>query len=66
MLQDVQALSTDEREQFIRLLALQLLPDADEATTGERSLAALTESTREEDWSMFYPEEPAYRRRSGQ
>ena len=29
----------------------------DDASVGKRGLAALTESTRADDWSLYYPDE---------
>lgn len=58
ILEQARRLSIDEREQLLRLLSAEGFVDGadDEAACGERGLAAWTESTRNEDWSMFYPE----------
>jgi len=58
ILEQTKALSPTEREQLLRLLSTQSFghgPD-DETAVGTRGLAAWTESTRGDDWSMFYPD----------
>jgi hypothetical protein len=58
ILEQARGLSPAEREQLVRLLAAQAYSEGadDEAAVGKRGLAAWTESTRGEDWSMFYPQ----------
>jgi hypothetical protein len=58
ILRDAQALSADELSQLLAALLAEnaRASDADEAAAGQRGLASWTESTREEDWSAFYPE----------
>jgi len=58
ILEQTKALSPTEREQLLRHLSTQSCgqgPD-DETAVGTRGLAAWTESTRGDDWSMFYPD----------
>ena len=58
ILRDARALSADELAQLLAALLAESASadDADEAGAGQRGLAAWTESTRDEDWSAFYPE----------
>ena len=58
ILEQANGLSPIERERLLQLLSAQAFGDFvdDEAAVGKRGLAALTESTRDEDWSVFYPD----------
>lgn len=58
ILEQARGLSPAEREQLVRLLAAQTFSEGtdDEAAVGNRGLAAWRDSTRGEDWSMFYPQ----------
>jgi hypothetical protein len=57
ILQQASALPRDERARLAKLLFEQLEAEADseEMAIGQRGLTALAESTREEDWTEFYP-----------
>jgi len=58
VLEQANGLSTVEREQLLHLLSAQAFGESvdDDAAVGTRGLAAWTESTQDEDWSMFYPD----------
>lgn len=58
ILEQANGLSPVEREQLLRRLLEEAFTGApeDEARVGRRGLSAWTESTRGEDWSMYYPE----------
>ncbi len=58
ILKEVDCLSVNERAQLVRMLleAMERDAEADEIATGQRGLAAWTDSTRDESWSDFYPE----------
>ena len=58
ILEQANGLSPLERERLLQLLSAQAFGDGvdDEAGVGKRGMAALTESTRGEDWSNFYPD----------
>jgi hypothetical protein len=58
ILEQANGLSPVEREQLLHLLSAQAFGHGvdDEAAVGKRGLAAWTESTQAEDWSMFYPD----------
>jgi hypothetical protein len=58
ILNDARGLSADELAKLLAALLLEQSPssaEGDERLTGERGLAAWTESMRGEDWSEFYP-----------
>ena len=58
ILQTTETLTEEERKALISgLLEQQLSFRADDLAVGQWGLAALTESTRNEDWSDDYPEE---------
>lgn len=54
---DARALPPEDRIRLARMLMPEgaARNDADEIGVGERGLAAWTDSTRNEDWSEFYP-----------
>ena len=58
ILEQANGLSPVQREQLVRLLSAQAFAQGgdDEAGAGKRGLVAWTESTQDEDWSMFYPD----------
>ncbi len=58
ILEQANRLSPVEREQVLHLLSVQAFGNSvdDDAAVGNRGLAAWTESTQAEDWSMFYPD----------
>lgn len=58
ILKQTDGLSPDQREQLVHLLSAQAFSQGgdDKAAIGKRGLAAWTESTQDEDWSMFYPD----------
>ena len=58
ILEQANGLSPIEREQLLQLLSAQAFGDGvdDEPGVGKRGVVALTESTRGEDWSTFYPD----------
>lgn len=51
------ALSPAEQLELVKFLMERLAAEseADEIAVGQRGLAAWTESSREEDWTPFYP-----------
>ncbi len=57
LLREAQALSPTELAKFLGALMEQAdrEADVDTAAVGQRGLAAWTGSTRDEDWSAFYP-----------
>ena len=58
ILKDASSLSVDERRRLIELLCRQLDNSHEtEEAAGRRGLAAWTDSTRDEDWSPYYPPE---------
>jgi hypothetical protein len=57
ILEEAKLLSPSEREKLMAALAEQAAADAEsDAAVAQRGLAYLTESTRSEDWSEFYPD----------
>ena len=58
ILEQANGLSPVEREQLLHRLSAQAFGESvdDEAAVGKRGLTAWTESTQDEDWSMFYPD----------
>jgi len=58
ILEQTNGLSTVEREQLLHLLSTQAFGESvdDDAAVGKHGLTAWTESTQDEDWSMFYPD----------
>ena len=58
ILEQTNGLTPPERKELLRMLAAQTFGhSADgEAAVGQRGLAAWAESTRGEDWSMYYPD----------
>lgn len=60
------ALDEAERLRLARMLLAETRSGAsdDDAAVGRRGLASLTASTREEDWSDFYPPELQSRKAS--
>ena len=58
ILKKAQSLSANERAELVAVLLQQAACDAetDEMATGQRGLAAWTESTQNESWAEFYPE----------
>jgi hypothetical protein len=58
ILEQANGLSPVEREQLLHRLSAKAFGDSvdDEASVGMRGLAMWTESARDEDWSMFYPD----------
>ncbi len=58
ILEQANGLSPSEREELLRLLSTHGFSDdtEEEAAVGRRGLAAWTQSTQVENWSMFYPD----------
>jgi hypothetical protein len=58
ILEQANGLSSVQREQLVRLLSAEAFSQGgdDEAAVGKRGLATWTESTQDEDWSMYYPD----------
>jgi len=58
ILEQANGLSPAEREELLRRLAAQAFGASaeDDDAVGNRGLAAWTESTRGEEWAMFYPD----------
>jgi len=58
ILEQAKDLSPIEIESLLRELSAHALsqPGDDDASVGKRGLSAWTESTRNEDWSAFYPD----------
>lgn len=64
IIEEAKLLSGSEREQLIEALKRQSISDRDDdVSVAQRGLAYLTDSSREEDWSAFYPE--SLRRKAG-
>ena len=59
ILKEIDLLSDKDKTALVeKLLHLSLPePDADEIATGQRGLNAWTESTRNESWAEFYPDD---------
>lgn len=56
ILEEAKSLTPHDRERLVELLRRHLFADGDtDAAIGARGLTELTESTRNEDWSEFYP-----------
>lgn len=56
ILRQAESLTEGEfNELLAALLERSSTPDADDLLTGARGLHNLTESTRDDDWSAFYP-----------
>ncbi|MEE9295099.1 MAG: hypothetical protein V3W34_09105 [Phycisphaerae bacterium] len=58
ILKEVDCLSVGARAQLVQILLAEMErnAEADEVATGQRGLAAWTESTANESWSDFYPD----------
>lgn len=59
ILEQADALSQAEREQLLQMLSARVFSQGagdDDSAAGQRGLALWTESTRGEDWSMYYPD----------
>lgn len=59
ILQQARSLSPPELEELMKVLSSFAFDgrEEDDAAVGRRGLAALTESTKDEDWSTYYPDE---------
>lgn len=59
ILEQAKRLSPPELEELMKALSSFLFDGSgeDDAAVGRRGLIALTESTKDEDWSMYYPDE---------
>ena len=57
IIQNARALPLADRIRLARMLLEEasVATESDELGAGKRGLAALTDSTRGEDWSQFYP-----------
>lgn len=58
ILEQANGLSPIERQQLLHQLSAKAFGDSvdDEAAVGSRGHMAWSESTQDEDWSMFYPD----------
>ncbi len=56
IVEQAKLLSASERAELIAILKEGEIDSESDEAVGLRGLAALTESTRHEDWSEFYPE----------
>ncbi len=59
ILEQAKSLSAPELDELMKALSSFAFDGCgeDDASVGKRGLAALTESTKNEDWSMYYPDE---------
>ena len=56
ILEEAKSLTPEDRERLLELLRKHLPADGDdEIAIGARGLASWADSTRDEDWSEFYP-----------